>query len=596
MPLLRWCPDRCAFARFAGVWIRSLVACLPWLGVPAAAAQEASKVRIEIQGIDRHLERNVRAVMALARAADTGLISPRRIVQLHARAENDIEIALQPFGYYRPDIDKSLEENGEYWIARYQIDPGPAVRLRSVNVELTGPGADEPHFRQAAAGFLLHPGDTLHHLLYEYGKLALLTAASDSGYLDADFDTSVVMVDRDAGTADVRILFETGPRFHFGPVRFEQTILDEGFLRTRIPFKQGQPWRQDRLLQLQTGLAEDPYFVRVEVMPERDSARDLEVPIRVVLVPRNRMDYELGAGYGTDTGPRGRVAGLWRWINRRGHNADAELTLSAVEQSLIGRYMIPSVVHRTDVLTLFGGYARRVPSEISSRTMTAGARLSRQRLTFRETISLAYQREAFEVGVDSGVVGLLIAGGSWERIRSNDFNFPTRGLRVRGEIQGSQKGILASTSFLQLEAGTKVVFQLVPRVRLLARGDIGHTVVGKFRELPPTLRYFTGGDATVRGYGYLDLGVRDSLDTVLGGGSLVVGSLEADLRVLPRWALAVFTDAGNALEKLTLSGLERSVGVGIRFLSPFGMLRADVAWPVTGSGRPRLHFSIGPDL
>ncbi|HKP29692.1 MAG TPA: POTRA domain-containing protein, partial [Gemmatimonadales bacterium] len=189
-----------------------------------------SKVRVEIEGVDAELERNVRAIMEIAREAENGLMTRQRIDRLHVRATDDIETALQPFGYYQPHIEKSLEPDGDALIARYVVDPGVQVHVRTIDVTLTGPGKDDPAFLAAKAAFPLHAGDPLRHTLYENGKLKFLTVAADSGYLDADFDTSAVRVDKGTNTADVRIIFETGERFHFGPVWFEQDILDDSFL------------------------------------------------------------------------------------------------------------------------------------------------------------------------------------------------------------------------------------------------------------------------------------------------------------------------------------------------------------------------------
>jgi translocation and assembly module TamA len=588
---------------FRGVnWYTGLI--LAWCVMPGYAAGQDStarveaKVRVEIEGVDATVERNVRAVLELARAAENGPLPRARIGQLHQRAERDIGVALEPFGFYRPEVEKSLTENGGgELIARYVIDPGPAVRLRSVKVELQGPGKDLPAFVQAASEFPLKAGDTLRHLAYEAGKLRLLTIASDSGYLDADFDTSAVFVNRDDEAADAVVRFNTGDRFFFGPVRFEQTILSDATLRKRVPFRQGDPWTQRRLMEFQTGLAEDPFWARVEVIPEREKAESLTVPIRVVLEPNNRREIELGVGYGTDTGPRGRASTLWRWFNVRGHHAQAEVRLATVEQSLSTQYTIPGVGHSTGNLAFSAGYARRDPSTSQSRIITAAARLSRGRLSWRETLSLTYHRESFGVGVDSGVATLLLAGGHWERSRRDAGPITRRGLRTRLELRGGMDRLVSSASLLQIKVGADAVRGLMPRMRLLVRADLGYTFTGEFRELPPTVRFFTGGDRSVRGFRYEGIGARDSLGTIIGGQALVVGSLEADYQVLPSWALAVFTDAGHAENKLTLRNLERSVGTGVRYLSPIGPIRVDVAFAVSRPGSPmRLHLSLGPDI
>jgi translocation and assembly module TamA len=565
------------------------------------AEAQAAPVRVEIAGVSGDEERNVRTVLAIARAARDDKVPLDQVRRLHQQADADIKLALEPFGYYRPTVQKSLQQVGRTWVARYAIDPGPAVLVRTVQVRVTGEGAETPAFKKAAADFPVHQGDTLRHLPYETGKLALLTLATDSGYLDARFDTSEVRVDRRTSTADVVVHFDTGPRFQFGPVSFEQDVLDPKFLQTRVPFKPGDPYRGDKLLDLQSALSQDGYFRQIEVIPQRDLAEGREVPIEVKLTPRKPREYEVGGGYGTDTGPRGKLAVQWRRLNRRGHTAKADLTVSPVEQSISTQYRIPAVGSPTGALTLLAGYALLNPSVSNSKTILTGARLTRERFGWQEALSITYHHEAFGVGVDSGTSNLLIAGVSWERTRSNDLLFPTRGLRVRFSLQGSQHGVLAATSFAQLQATAKLIQGIAPRTRLLLRVDLGRTFTNDFRSLPPTLRFFAGGSESVRGYGYLSLGPLDSLGNVIGGRTLEVGSLELDYRILSRWAIAAFTDVGSAMEDFSLSvkqgALEQGVGAGIRWLSPIGLIRIDGALAVTRPGTPfHLHFSIGPDL
>jgi translocation and assembly module TamA len=483
-------------------------------------------------------------------------------------------------------------------VAHYTIAPGPAVRVRKVDIQFTGEGADAPIFRKAVADFPLHQGDTLRHLPYEAWKLAVLTAASDSGYLKAGFDTTALDVNRTESIGDVLVRFSTGPRYRFGPVSFNQTVLDSSFLATRVPFRRGQPFQQQQLLQLQQNLGEDPYFSMVEVVPHPDSAVDLEVPIEVDLSARKPRVYEVGLGYATDNGPRGRLTTTFRRINRKGHYAEAEIIGSINEQSVSTRYNIPAFGNPTGLLTLLAGYAIQNPSGIStSRTFLIGPRLARRRFGWRETFLLNYQRESFGVGVDSGVAKMLLGGASYERTRSDSRIYPTTGVRTRIDVQGAARSLASNVSFLELRASAKAIKALGPRLRFILRAEGGRVLTTEFRQLPPSARFFAGGDQSVRGYQYLSLGETDSLGNVIGGRSIITGSAEADFRFLSRFALALFVDTGNAMERFTLSDLKQGAGAGIRWISPVGLIRVDGAFALSLPGTPfRLHLSLGPDL
>jgi translocation and assembly module TamA len=289
------------------------------------------------------------------------------------------------------------------------------------------------------------------------------------------------------------------------------------------------------------------------------------------------------------------VAAQLRRINRKGHHAEVEVTGSFLEQSASTQYMIPAFGHPKGVLTLLAGYAILNPVTSDSRTWRLGARLSRPRLGWRETFSITWQRESFLIGFDSATTTLLLPGASWERTRSDSRIFPSRGIRTRLDVQGAAKGLMSNTSFVQVRVSGKVIRSLGSRVRGIVRAELGRTFTSAFRELPPTLRFFAGGDQSVRGFRYLSLGPREA-KAYIGGANLAVGSLEMDYRVMPRWAVAVFTDAGNAMLDWSLD-LEQSVGAGIRWISPIGLVRVDGAYAVTDAESPfRFHFSIGPDL
>jgi translocation and assembly module TamA len=116
------------------------------------------------------------------------------------------------------------------------------------------------------------------------------------------------------------------------------------------------------------------------------------------------------------------------------------------------------------------------------------------------------------------------------------------------------------------------------------------------------MRFFAGGDQSVRGFEYQQLGSLDEEGNVIGGPVLLTGSVELEYRFLQKWrflekwGIAAFYDTGNAMESFSGS-LERGAGVGLRWVSPIGPIRADAAWALSEPGRPvRFHLTVGPDL
>ncbi len=581
---------------------RRRCALLALLLVAVAVPAAADSVRVEIEGIDGELRDNVRQYLSIVEARGDDELDEGRLRRLHRRAEEEIAEALAPFGYYRPTVRSSLEREGtagDAWIATYEIDPGPELLVGSLDVRVVGEGSGDPDFERLVRDFPLAEGEVLDQPEYEAGKAAFEGHAAAARYLDAGFETAEIRVDRRAYASEVELVFDTGPRFRFGEVTFDQDFLEPDVLRGYVTIEPGEPFDLREILKLQNALSDSPYFARVEVVPDREAAVDERVPIRVLLTPSARQKWIAGAGYGTDTGPRGRVGLEVRRVNRRGHQAEGAILGSGIEKSFVADYKIPGAYPRTDVLTLSLGYRDLDTDTSDSQTGIAGVGLTRSRGDWRESYSLTFQREDFEVGLDSGVSDLLIPRTSWSLTEADDRIFPTHGRHVELELQGAVEGVLSDTGFLRARADAKYVRSLSEDVRVLGRATVGVTETDGFRSLPPTLRFFAGGDQSVRGYGYQQLGPTDEAGNVIGGRALVLASVEVDwlfYERFGRWGLAAFYDAGNALDELSFD-LESGAGAGLRWLSPIGLVRADAAFALDEPGAPvRFHLTIGPDL
>jgi translocation and assembly module TamA len=570
------------------------VLALPLLAKPVYC--QSGTVRVQVEGLSGEERRNVLATLSVVGARTDGIGAESRVSRLHARAPGEIALALQPFGYYQPRVESELLTEPGQWTARYAVTPGPRVTVHSASIRVTGEGADESGFKDAVSRFPLAEGDPLSHAAYELGKTNLLTVASELGYLDGRFETHELRVDPEDLSADIVLMFDTGPRYRFGAVSFDQEVVDPELLQSFVTFNRGEPFSVLPLLELQAALSDSPYFSRVEVVPQRDSTLGLEVPVVVYLVPRRPQRYEVGAGYGTNTGPRGNLQFELRRLNRRGHRAMGEISGSIVEKEVSGRYVIPFGTPRPQVLSFAAGFARFTPSTSKSNAAIISTTLGRSRGRWQETLSLTFQLEDFEIGTTSGTSNLLMPSAGWSRTWANDRVFPTRGGRVRFELQGAVLGIGSDATFGRAKLSAKIIRPLTRHTRALARLDLGGTVTSQLNDLPPSIRFFAGGDLSVRGYRYRSLGPADSLGNVIGGRVLAVSSLELEQEVIRRFFVAAFFDIGNALDSVSWD-LEQGVGGGVRWLSPVGLVRLDLAVALTEAGRPlRLHITVGPDL
>jgi len=571
---------------------------------PAAAPLTATEtrangtLRVMVDGVDGPLRDNVLAYLELHRFADQPAPEESRLRWLHGRAEQEIREALQPFGYYEPVITATLERIPDGWEARYRIEPGRALRIATVDVQILGEGAQDPAFQQVLDRLAPTPGQTLNQPKYEQLKQALEALATERGYFDARFTEQAIRIDLQAYEAAIHLHYDTGRRYRFGNITFQQDVLSPKLLNRYPRFRPGDPYDANQLLTLQGDLNNSPYFSQVQVNAPPDPA-SMTAPVTVETEMDKKRKYSMGLGYGTDTGARGRLRMEQRWVNRRGHHYEAELQFSQIK-SLVGvKYIIPGQDPTTDEYTLTAGYVQQNYNQQDYEQFLLGGGWQRQDGKWLKNYNLNYQYEQFSVGDQPTTRSLLLIPGlNWTWIDADDRIHPARGLLFGFEVRGAAEGLLSDLTFAQGTLRMKGIYAFNDASRLLARGELGATVMGDdFDQLPTSLRFFAGGDVSVRGYSYNSIGPTDAEGIVIGGKNLLVGSVEYEHRVWEGWSVAAFADSGDAFDGAS-PDLKTGVGLGLRWRSPVGPVRLDLA---TGLDRPpgdafRFSFSIGPDL
>ncbi|MBC8209956.1 MAG: outer membrane protein assembly factor [Gammaproteobacteria bacterium] len=554
-------------------------------------------VKVDIPGLEKKLEDNVRLFLSIEQQKDHALMSEGRLRRLHKKAPQEIEKALQPFGYYHPNIESSLTQSAtDQWQAQYNIDPGLALPVAEFNFTLSEEMSNDPEFQQLIETLPFSKGKAFNHLRYEDFKSSLAKLASERGYFNARFIEHRVEIDLKAYSARIHLNYDGGSRFRYGEVLLQQDVLNPELLKRYVTFKSGEPYLVNQLIDLQQALNDSDYFQSVEVSPGELKRDSHEVPINVLLTPRKRHRYSFGLGYGTDTGARTKFGWEIPRYNEDGHRINTDIKISEIGYSLGAHYRVPILNPRTDQMVYSAGRKNEITDTSDSTVSTIGASLKHSRGEWRESISLNYQQEDFVVGDDFGQSYLLIPGINWSRTWGRNFIYTLDGLRFNLGWRGASKELLSDTDFSQLQGSVKTITSLSTRNRIITRGSLGTTWTNDFEQLPSSVRFFAGGAQSVRGYTYQSLGPVNASDQVIGGKHLMVGSIEFEHSFNGKWGLALFYDAGNAIDSLG-DKLERGAGFGMRWKSPIGPVRIDLASAISEDGQPwRLHINIGPDL
>ena len=165
------------------------------------------------------------------------------------------------------------------------------------------------------------------------------------------------------------------------------------------------------------------------------------------------------------------------------------------------------------------------------------------------------------------------------------------------QTEFASQAFVSTSDFVSLRSGFRWLNTYQDRHMLLIRGDAGAILSTDFERVSPSLRFYAGGDNSVRGFDFRSLSPRNSLNETIGGQYLLAASLEYNWRWRPTWRPAVFVDVGNAFSQASEANLGTGVGVGIRWISPVGPIRADLASAVSEPGAPlRIHLTIGSPL
>lgn len=557
--------------------------------LPASASAE-----LTIKGIDDDLAANVRAYVTLADepcSAEAWLVR-RRFRTLESEARQ----ALEPFGYYDSRIRSSLTLGEDCWKATLDIRRGDPVRLRNVEISITGAAADDERFRSLLQPERLASGMRLQHAEFDRYKRALQVLAAERGYLDAAFTESRLDVWPDQGIADAKIDFDSGIRYRMGEVRQEQDFLDPELVAGYIDLRPGALFDSAELARAHRDLSDSGYFGRVEVVSDVDAAAGGSVPIRVAVEPGIRTEYTVGAGVSTDTGIRLRGGFRNNRLNPHGHRLKVDADYSPVIEGMTGEYRIPLADPRAEWLSYTGAISSEDTDTFENDRGRIGLRFSRRVFeSWIRTLSLDFDYEKFDVGGESDSSSLLLPGIQFAQKQADRDAYPTRGRHLGIELRGAGESFGSTTTFVQVTSWARWI-RGIGNGRLIARSTLGFTHKSDFEELPPSVRFFAGGDESIRGYDYESLGPTDDEGNVIGGSNLVVASLEYEHRLRGNFYGAVFVDAGNAFDDIKVNP-EVGAGFGIKWRSPIGPVRAYVGFPVTLDDRnPRFHLRLGPDL
>lgn len=553
-------------------------------------------VSFSVSGVSGDLLTNVEAHLgSLA-------VIPKKRAFFYIREIKEVTTkALRAYGYYHPKIKVTLPEKDkkEDTVVKVEVDQGKPLYIRQSKIEILGEGVKYKVFEDLLKNTELGSYKILNHGVYEELKNAIHNTALSMGFFDGKFTSKRILVYQNQNFADIELVYDSGKRYDFG-----ELIMNEETAALFKPshplqnFKAGDKFATKKINTFVSSLNQTGYYNSVDVRPVLDKAENFHVPVEMHLERRADNNMRVGLGYSTDEGPRVLLEWNKPLLNSRGDSLSTLMTLTKITQDAQLVYKIPADNPNLDYYTINAAQTHTDFNDtLSDRTQFAVHYIANQTGRWRRDYALRLEYEDFDQAKEEGRTLNLIPAVSFTRRESSGGYDPTRGYSLTLEALGAA-GAISDNSFVQVKGTYKGVIAPSENTRFLFRLEQGATFGPDASEVPPSLRFFAGGDNSIRGFGYRDRSAKQPWGGLKGAKYLTVGSAEFQFPMgISNSRLALFCDVGTATDDYK-DELMYGPGLGYRFLSSYGIVRVDVAVGLQKNEEQvyQLHFAFGPEF
>ncbi|WP_241238956.1 BamA/TamA family outer membrane protein [Colwellia sp. Arc7-635] len=507
--------------------------------------------------------------------------------------------ALQALGYYQPILTLLDDKEGK----NLNVDLQSPVRWNNVDISLSCDNAPN-ELSQLIASPPFIKGKVINHGDYSQFKSLLQQQAQSIGLLNSTFTRSTLSVDTEKLQANVKWVFSCGERYTINKIIIEGTVLSHELINNYSTIRSGQNYNQSTIVTSQQTLNRSGFFKSVVVEQSIDHLTKT-VDVNFSIIDTEKYELKTLLGYGTDSGGKLGVSWTNRRVNNKAHQYVAAVDFNKVKLDKADihatfQYQIPLDKESSQWINLVSYQVKN--EEIGeSKIFTLESVLANKidaHWSSQWSLVLAQEQLTSDADVDSSLEYIV---PSWQLnyYSVTDPFSATEGWRWQSVFRFSGEQLSdPNITFLQTDQRLKRIWSINSDWRLLMRARIGTTWMDTEdfnRSMPSNYRFFAGGDVSVRGYKHQSLSPLDD-DVLIGGKHLFTSSLEIDYLFKEDFRWAIFTDQGNAFNDWRALKLYKSVGTGLRWVTPIGAIRLDVAKALDGDKGWRLHVTIGPDL
>lgn len=493
------------------------------------------------------------------------------------------------------------------WEVLIEVTPGEPVRVSAFQLRLSGDVAHNPELeavqRSLTETWGLRPGSIFTQAGWDSAKTEALRRLTATRYPTGHLVDSQARIDPDTQQAELSLTLDSGPDFRFGQVLVEGTQHHSAELVRRLAqIPTGSTYTQADLLKAQQRVADSGYFD--SVFMSLDTSGDPQAaPVRVQVREAKLHKLVLGVGASTDSGGRLSAEFTQRKLPWLDWKALSKLSLDRDTKTLSSE--LTSQPDKDNWRWVTSGQLQRQTGStapVNSLTLRTGRAKTDEH--YDRNFYLQYDHTLTQSSPAESASSVS-ANYAWTQRNFNNIPFPTRGYGLAVEVGpgltlGSQRSpFLRSRArvlgFIPFNESAYPSAAQAPRLAWRAEG--GAVGARSSVVLPSTQLFLTGGDTTVRGYGYREIGVVQADGSLEPGRYLAVGSLEWQKPIVrngraTEFESTVFIDAGAVANEASKLRAKVGVGVGARWRSPVGPLEVDLAWGAA-TRRLRLHLAVG---
>ncbi len=511
-----------------------------------------------------------------------------------------IQKAISVYGYFNSTIKFDVvapEEGEKKGTLIVTVNQGPATDIAGINVNVTGQAHDDEAFEKLLTQ-VPAIGTQLNQQTYDNFKEDLRQLGIERGYFDADFTSSQLDVKPSTQQAWWNLDYDSGTRYKFGRFTFENSQIRQDYLRHIMHMKDGDPYNMEDLAALNSDLSSSGWF-KVILFQPKINKEDKTVNVNVLLYPQKKNVFKVGIGYSTDVGARFQLGWNKPWVDSKGQSLRSNFYISKPKLAIEAAYRMPLL---KNPLNYYYEAAYGIEREKQNDTTTNATSASFMRYWNRETgwqngLGVRVRYDSFTQANQSHKTLLIYPTVSATRTRFRGGLFPYWGDTQRISIGVGSKAWGSQVNFYKIEASTIWIRTYFKKHRFISRAGAGYLKTSDFDRIPPALRFFLGGDRTLRGYKYKTVAPRDSEGKLVGGSIMGYAGLEYDYQLFPKWWTAVFADTGFVSDKFKHSDLRYGTGFGLRWISPVGPVKFDIATPVhSDHHNVQFYLSLGTEL